>query len=219
MIAPTGRGKSTLLSQIIPHTGFDRVVLLCPKGADPHYAKLGHTTTVWPPKLRWQDSLSMVFGAEDRHRERPQVWRIEVDIRKDADEALQAKLFHSVLVDVRRRYQNQRDSIMVVLDDSQLISDQQDATKRLVNHLMLISRAKRASMVNMYQGPTFVPRRALDQPEHVLVWRNRDRDVARRLAEIADIDSSEMLGIMQGLEFYESLWINARSDRLVIIGQ
>jgi hypothetical protein len=220
LIAPTGRGKSTLMAELIPATSFDRVVMLCPKGSDPAYAKLGHPTTLWPPRKRWQDTLKELFALEeDRHAERPQVWRVEVDIRSDADELLQARIFGDVLTATRRRRQGQPDSLLVLLDDSQLISELNEYTKKLVNQLMLITRAKRASLINMYQGPTFVPRRALDQPEHVLIWRNRDRDTARRLAEIADIDHAEMLGIMLSLGFYEALWIDGRRGEMWIIGQ
>jgi len=43
-IGPTGRGKSTLIGQLVPACRFDRVVILTPKGPDRAYRQLGVVT-------------------------------------------------------------------------------------------------------------------------------------------------------------------------------
>jgi hypothetical protein len=209
------------MSQLIPLVGFDRVVVCSPKGADPAYAKLGHPTGTWPPRRPWRDQLAALSGVgEDRHANRPQVWRIERPyVPGLAEYAKAGELYGAVLKAALKRGQAPPDSLAVLLDDSRVISDPQymgHGPHVVAN--MLVGRAKRVSIVNNYQAPRWVPREGLDQATHVLMWKNRDRDVAKRLAEVGDRDPAELAAAMEGLDYHGLLWINGRADELVVIG-
>lgn len=223
LLGPTGRGKSTLMSQVLPKLVHDRIVICCPKGADPAYSELGHPTMVWPPKRPWQDQLKAVVGQqEDRHAsgEGPQVWRIEVPVRKLEDFSTLAGIYHRVLGDAMARREGRRDSVVILLDDSRLISDAKHMNLGpLVTANLMIGRSKGVSIVNNYQAPRWIPREGLDQVTHLLLWRNRDRDVVDRLAEIGDLDGDVIREILGRLSFHECLWIDCRADELFVIGQ
>lgn len=214
MIGPTGRGKTFFLAQLMGAARHDRSVILCPKGADPALQSVGAATDRWPPKAPLVDRIRGVWNDE------PDVttWRLEIPVKQLADFGAIAAVYRDVLASALARKEGSTDSVCIVLDDSRLISDQM-GLQRLVVANLLIARSKRASLVNMYQSPKWVPREAMDQASHVLIWRNRDRDVVKRLGEIGDFDPVEMRGLIQSLDFHELLWIDARRDRAFIIGQ
>jgi hypothetical protein len=219
LIGPTGKGKSTMMSQLLPNIVHDTVVICCPKGADPAYAKLGHATMTWPPKQRWQEQLRGIAGGP-RDEQGPRVWRVELPMTKLEDFSRLASIYRAVLQGALARKERGRDSLLILLDDSRLISDSaQMGLASLVTANLMIGRSKRVSIVNNYQAPRWVPREGLDQCSHLLMWRNRDRDVARRLSEVADLDPRLILGVLRGLDDHEALWIDTRADELFIVGQ
>lgn len=220
-IGPTGRGKSTLLAKVLPKVVHDRVIVLTPKGADPAFAHLGDSATSWPPRRRSQSLVERlrVAWAEPATRDEEKLWRIEVPIRQATDlRTVVAPIYTQVLSDTLARPESSGDSVMVVLDDSRLVSEYMKLQELVVTN-MLVGRSKRVSFVNMYQAPRWVPREGLDQAVHVVMWQNRDRDVMKRLGEIADVDPAAILSIMGGLGFHESLWIDARADTLTVVGK
>lgn len=221
LIGPTGRGKSTLMSQMLPHAQHDSIIILSPKGADPTYSKLGLGVKQWPPKQDFWDRLSEVFaGVPDRHAARPVIWRVEVPIKSLQDFERVADAYRKVLQSMIERPQNPPDSIAVILDDSRMISDPKQLNLgSLVVGNLLVARSKRVSLVNNYQAPRWVPREGLDQGTQILMWRNRDRDVVRRLGEIGDLDLDLIRSGLAGLDYYECLWIDGRSDEVFIVGQ
>ena len=221
LIGPTGRGKSTLLRGLLPHAQHDRIVILCPKGADPVFSDIGHPTRMWPPRRSWRDIAADLFaGVEDRHEQRPIVWRVELDIRGLGDLARAADVFSRVLSAGMARPQNPPDSLAIILDDSRIISDPQHMRLGpLVVGNMLIARSKRVSIVNNYQAPRWVPKEGIDQATQIVMWQNRDRDVVKRLGEIGNLDLDLIRDTMSSLDYHEALWIDGRTDELHIIGQ
>jgi len=221
LIGPTGRGKSTLLAGVLPKAAHDRIIILCPKGADPVFEPLGHGTKVWPPKRDWRDLAAGVFsGVEDRHQARPVVWRVELPVRAIEDFARMAGVFSRVLGQALAREQNPPDSLAIVLDDSRMISDPKHmGLGHLVVANMLVARSKRVSIVNNYQAPRWVPREGIDQATQIIMWQNRDRDVVKRLGEIGNLDLRMIEATLGGLDYHEALWIDGRTDDLFVIGQ
>jgi hypothetical protein len=212
-IGPTGRGKSTTLGQLIPHTNFDTAVLMCIKGKDPAYAHLGHPTRDWPPKMDWSEKLRILLGAPDRQQARPKVWRIEVPIRKKADMEARRAVFRRVLDMVYTRSENEKKTVLLVVDDAKVVAKDRLMMDAIVDGF-LIGRSKKVSLVTPFQRPGLgMPREAQDQPTHVLLGKNRDRDTAKRLTEISGaVDPAEIMAAMGGLKFYEFLWIDGRQD-------
>ena len=218
-LGPTGRGKSTLLGQVLPRTVHSRVVICCPKGADPAYRRLGRATMTWPPRRRMSDTMREVYAGTPDPDGR-QVWRIELPMRKVEDFDRLAALYRAVLSDALARPETPKDSLLVLLDDSRLISEGRHMNLGgLVTANLMIGRSKGVSIVNNYQAPRFVPREGLDQVSHLLIWRNRDTDVAKRLAEVGDVDPALTLAILRRLDYHEALWIDAIHDELFIVGQ
>lgn len=225
MIGPTHRGKSTLFSAMLPHTCFDVVAILCPKGKDPAYAKLGASTKSWPPRRQRLEVVAELFGwphaTNTDENEKPRVWRLDALplTNKPADWANMRKVFSDVLSEATRRKNNPKTSILVVLDDSRIICDPRRL--RLEAEVvtgLIIGRSKKVSIANMFQAPRYVPREGLDQITHGIVWPNEDRDVAMRLAEISGYDRAEFMGWLRGLgNYHEALWFDVRSRTIAIV--
>lgn len=221
-LGPTGRGKSTLIGELIPRaTRHDVVAVLSPKGADPAYAALGHPTRVWPPRRHWTEQLGILITGHDRHEEDPGplVWRVEVPIRKPEDFIALRGLYSTVLHSILARPENVKTSLMVVVDDSRFVCDPRSMRLEApVRNGLIIGRSKKVTMVNNFQAPRWVPREGLDQVTHVLIWRNRDRDVAKRLTEISgSIDPREIEAAILNLGYHDHLWVDGRADEWRIV--
>lgn len=218
-IGPTGRGKSTTIGELIPHLRqFDEAVILSPKGRDPAYSKLGHPTPSWPPKMPLDERVKIFVGGDqrDRHRSQPgpKVWRIEVPLRKPEDFIKMRAAYSALLGGIMGRPERVRTRQLIVVDDSRFVCDPKSMGLEVpVRNGLIIGRSKGVSLVNNFQAPRWVPREGLDQITHGLIWRNRDRDVAKRLAEISGtIDPRELLDTITGLDYHEMVWVDGRAD-------
>ena len=220
LIGPTGRGKSTLWGQTIPHcTAFDVVVVMAPKGRDPAYASLGHPTAQWPPRISLEEKLRILLGAEARHTgPKPKVWRVEVPVKKPDDLDRLVGVYRRVLSMTYTRAENEKRSVMLVVDDSKFVCRDRDMMKAVVDCLM-IGRSKNVTIVNNFQRPGLgVPREGLDQITHAIIAKNRDRDTAKRLTEISGaVDPKELEAVFGNLGYYEAVWVNGRTDEWRII--
>lgn len=220
-IGPTKRGKSTLLGDLLRQTSvFDTVIIMTPKGPDPAYRGMGHPTASWPPRRAFGEMFKILFTLiPDRHEEDgPKIWRVTIPIRKEEDWPRLAALFKKVLAEVPRRPENARNKWCIVVDESRYVCDPQIlnlATQ--VRNGLILGRSKNVSIVNSFQAPRWIPREALDQISHALVWRNRDRDVAKRLADVAGIDPKEFLPVMANLAYHECIWVNGNTDTCAIV--
>jgi len=220
LIGPTGRGKSTLWGQVMPAcTQFDTAVIMAPKGKDPAYASLGHPTSQWPPKINVEEKIKIWLGYPDRHHEiRPKVWRIEVGVKKPEDMEKLVGVYRRVLGMTYTRGENEKKSVMLVVDDSKFVCRDKDMLKAVVDCLM-IGRSKKVSIVNNFQRPGLgVPREGLDQITHAIIAKNRDRDTAKRLTEISGaVDPKELEAVFGNLGYHEAVWVNGRTDEWRII--
>lgn len=221
LIGPTGRGKSTLWGQVIPHCSrFDRVVIMAPKGRDPAYAGLGHPTRTWPPRIGLEEKIRLLLGAPDHRQERQKIWRVEVPVRRAEDMDTLTAVYRQVLAMTYTRTERERDSVMLVVDDSKFVCRDRLMLKAVVDCLM-VGRSKKITIVNNFQRPGLgVPREGLDQITHAIIAKNRDRDTAKRLAEISGtVDPKELEAAFAQLGFYEAIWVDGRNDRWMVIGQ
>lgn len=229
LLGPTGRGKSTLIGQLIPHArAFDVVAILPPKGKDAAYADLGHPTSTWPPKRTRAETFAVMFGRrEDRHAERPKVWRVELGLpRRSRDPAAlrpyllgMRRVYGAVLMEVIRRPEQPKDALMIVIDDSRYVCDPKMlGLGPVVVQDLIVGRSKRVSIVNNFQAPRWVPREGLDQITHALIWRNRDRDVVKRLGEISgSLDLRAIETAIGRLGYHDFLWIDGRNDAVTLV--
>lgn len=219
LIGPTGRGKSVLTGQVVPLlVRHATAAILAPKGRDPAFSSLGDATRSWPPKMPWTESLATFLGARGDHREdRPRVWRVEVPIRSSDDFVNLQAVYARVLGSALSRREGQRDGLVLVLDDSRFLSDQLRLSKLIVA-LMMIGRSKNVSVFNNFQAPRWVPRETIDQASYHLIWRNRDKDVGKRLAEISgDLDPKMIEAAIASLDYHACLWVDGRRDELFLV--
>jgi hypothetical protein len=228
MIGPTHRGKSTLLAKVLPATNFDAAVLLCPKGPDPAYAKLGARTRSWPPRRQRLEVVAELFGwpaptgAEEAAR--PRVWKFDTLplSQKPADWQNMREAFAKVLgeaVNTKRKNSTKTKSLLIVVDDSRLVCDPRRL--RLEAEVvtgLIVGRSKRVSIANMFQAPRWVPREGLDQITQGLVWNNEDRDVAMRLSEVSGYDPRQFMAWLRGLDnFHECLWFDVKHRTIAVV--
>ena len=231
LLGPTGRGKSTLMAQLLPlASSHEQAVIMAPKGRDPAFAALGRHTSRWPPK-RPLGPLGIFQNHDDKPR--PEIWRLEIPPIKPSGGSPQAQeeavaryfrtmrgLFASVLAGAMARPEQPKDSQVIILDDSRILSDpKQMNLGMLVTANMMIGRSKKVSVVNNIQAPRWVPRELLDQATHVLIWRNRDKDVVKRLAEISgEFEPKWIEEEIANLDYHEALWIDGAADEVYVVG-
>lgn len=217
MVGPTRHGKSVLTAQVLPAMmRHYSAVVLTPTGAEKAYAQLGRPTAVWPPRRDLTDMVAQLVGREP---ERPAIWRVEMDIRKPEQFTSLAAVCSRVLHEVLARPVDHPRPLLVVVDDSRMVS-QFLGLKQILTMDQMMAGKKNVTIWNNFQGPRWVPREGLDQVAHTLLWRNRDVDVGKRLAELTgDLDLRAIDRTLRGLSFYEALWIDGRHDTMAIIGQ
>jgi hypothetical protein len=223
LVGPTHRGKSVLFASILPAMRqFPTVAILCCKGRDPAYQKLGRSSKVWPPKQGRAEAFADLLGfpsqADD---EKPRIWRVDqLPLRTGADWAKMRAVHGRVLSEATARPEGggKRGPLMIVVDDSRITCDARRlGLEAQVVSGLIIGRSKRVSMVNMFQAPRWVPREGLDQITHGLVWNNADHDTAKRLAEISGYERTDFLAWLRGLSYYECLWFDVRAKTIAVV--
>lgn len=205
IVAPTGGGKTTAMVGILPMRRY--VVALDPKGGDDTLGalrKAGFVDSEWPP------------GKE---------------IRKDIEEGRPARLLVGAnvgsikdLPKLRRTVaQVLRDAFeergwTVYIDELQIVADRN--LMRLgpsVERNMIAARTRKVSMVMAFQRPANVPRNAHEMSTWFMVMYTRDRDTVDRLAEMAGRHTSEIRGMVQGLEEFSFLMFSRNPRDPVIV--
>jgi hypothetical protein len=73
------------------------------------------------------------------------------------------------------------------------------------------------SVVAGYQRPRNIPLLAYDQPEHLIFFKETDRENLDRMAEIISwLDRKEMIRTIVGLEKYDFLYLNKATETAMI---
>lgn len=221
-IGPTKRGKSTILGELVPKLPqFNTVVILTPKGRDQAFAGLGHETRAWPPRRPLGETMKILTGTlEDRHTDSEQkVWRLHIPINSEEDWPRLKLSYAKVLKSVIRRKEGHPNKLLVLVDETRYLADPKLlGLAPQISSALIMGRSKNASIINSFQAPRWIPRECLDQIVHGLIWRNRDRDVAKRLADISGvIDPTEFLAVSRTLDFHEFIWVNGASDNWYIV--
>lgn len=223
-LGPTGRGKSVAIGQLVAQLrNFDVAALLCPKGRDPAYEHLGgRSVRQWPPRASLGERVQNLMGVPEQREDGsgPRIYRVEVPIRSLADLTALRNLYGQVLASVLARPEKGTDSMFLVADDARFIADPRSMNlEAYLRNGLILGRSKRVSMCSNVQRPAFVPREILDQATHVLIWRNRDRDVAKRLTEISGaIDPKELEATIGALDYHSFIHVNGRTDTWQIVG-
>lgn len=81
--------------------------------------------------------------------------------------------------------------------------------------LLLQGRSNNISMIMSTQRPAFVPTEIYSQSTHLMLWGDNDRRNLDRLGEINSRDSALVREIVRELEDNQVLYINTRTGRMV----
>jgi hypothetical protein len=205
LIGPTGTGKSTLMVGILPMRKY--VMALDPKGGDSTLSKLesyGFIHSEWPPNKKVRKDIEdgkparLIIGGK----------------LKTADELpkLRAQLARALTDSFNER------GWTVYLDELQIAAD-----RRMMNLMtpiernLIAARDRKVSMVGSFQRPAYVPRAASEMSTWFVVFYTRDRDVVRRIAEMAGRPTEEVRGMVEGLpEFCVLLFSRNPRDPVIV---
>lgn len=197
VIAPTGAGKTTLVSGLLNMRRY--VLALDPKGGDDTLMSLGYPRlTQWPGERK-----------------------MESFINKNEDDGQPSRFIVGPLVQRRDERPNLKRVIKETMDGAYgmggwtvYVDELQIATDlRLMNlraeavDMLIAARFKKITFVSSFQGPAWVPSEAMRQPVWCAVSYTRDRDVVARLSEVMGRSRAEMQGAIDALGEEEFTWL------------
>lgn len=200
-LGPTGRGKTTLMGQLLRKPATDGVLITTVGRPDPALQHLGSVATEWPPrmplKLLMHDNTPFIRRFENRPKQPSDFPKIR---------ARNANLL---------RWMFARSGWTIYIPDLQIVSDPKMMNLgKDVEQLLLTLRKEASSVVMDAQAPRWIPSAANDQTSHVLIWKNRDRRTRQRLQEIANIDMDLFDALMNDIDRYDFIWIDSLRDEV-----
>lgn len=206
LLGPAGRGKTYLAARILPLRRY--VVAIDIKGGKDPSLSLDRldgfvNTSTWPHpkerKLVQQGPLRLRLAPPNDRPEQLPAMRATV---------------RSCLTDVYVR-----GGWSVYLDECRVVVDPRAGMGlgREVENLILVKRFEGVSVITASQAPRWIPHAAYDQSVHAFFWRNRDREVVKRLAEISGgFDRREIETAVAGLGFHEVLYVGGKDERMIV---
>ncbi len=219
MIGPTGRGKSTVAKGILARRP-GRQIILAPKGADPTLAGFGKQVKSWPPGIFvdkrpnegapiWDQShFPKGFRKLKDHERKQRILRLEPPLKSEEDMETMTAHFRRAIVD------SWRDGVHTLYIDELGVAAAEMHLARLINLVMITGRSRGTTILSAVQAPRYVPRSTYDQAQHVLLWRQRDKEGVKRISEISGVDTDEVKGAVVDLDYHEFLWVDAVKDNL-----
>lgn len=210
LFGPTGRGKTTMLGKLLSRTAnkFEGLLTL-QLGPDKALNHLGKPTDSWPPKA----AVLSLMRMEARDRKKPIIRRYEPRPTKP-EHFLSIHRTASTML----RWMFGREGWALAIPDLQVTTDPgMMGLGKEVDQLIITIRKLRSSMFMDGQAPRWIPRSASDQTTHLLIWRNRDEAVVKRLSEIMGLPLKFLLYLFQQMEYHDCLWIDNMSDQYFIV--
>lgn len=206
LVAPTGEGKSTFVTQLVEKLRkYDLIFDL--KGGDPTIDALG-----WDRITKWPLSRDYRKQMEEGTPVRLVVGGLG---RTPKARAERVSLFHAVL---EGAYQD--GGWTIVIPDLALLTDRRfGAAGAQVTELLLAARSAKISVVTEFQRPAGVPREAADQATYLGTSYTRDVDTVARLAEMLGRSRVQMRGAVRGLGTtpYSWIWVSRRPREPLIV--
>jgi energy-coupling factor transporter ATP-binding protein EcfA2 len=191
LIGPTGQGKTTLLTQLVPLHPY--VVVFGTKPRDEtmdHFIRRGYVRLE-----RWR-------SLDPRYYPRRVLWPNAM--RLDSRE-VQKDIFRDAMERIFRE-----GNWTVVIDETWYFVNE-IKLGHLIKLYLLQARALGISLVNATQRPAFVPLEIYDQSTHLFFFRDNDETNLRRLSGISWRSADLIRRIVSDLEEHQVLYINTRT--------
>ena len=191
MIGPTGCGKTTLATKLLPLRKY--VAVMATKPRDPiltTFKKQGYEVTrEWPPPLPPEVAPKVVFWPKSETMD---------SIRKQGSQV------RAALRDIYRQ-----GGWTVYFDELRYVTDFL-GLRQEVELLLLQGRSLGVSVVCGAQRPAWLPLTVYDQATHLFLWRETDRRNLQRMSELGGVDSAKIMRTLPRLSKHETLYVNTR---------
>jgi len=195
LIGPTGQGKTTLLTNLLPLHPF--VVVFATKPKDESMERL--IRTGYYPIKRWQSLDPSKFP-------RRVLWpdAFELDSVNT-----QAEVFHEAFARIYRE-----GGWTVAIDELWYVNNILKL-ERDVKTYLLQARALGISLLAATQRPAWVPLEVYDQSTHLFFWRDNDEQNLKRLSGISFRSANLIRSVVADLERFQVLYINTRTGEML----
>lgn len=197
-IAPTGAGKTTLFSELMPYRKYN--IMFGTKPADSTYDKIlkqGYVRI---------ESVSEIRSYHKNYLLWPR----------------QRKTIPETLIAQREAFQDAFNFIVaqrawtVWVDESKYIAEMLKLKTELTFCLEQL-RSIDATVICGAQRPAFLPLSVLSNSSHIFMWKTTLDTDAKRLGDIGGVDAREVMSIAKTLDRHEFLYIRTRGTDAKII--
>lgn len=204
-LGPTGRGKTSIAGQLLTRAAPKHDGLLTIQiGHDPALQHLGKPTKDWPPPL----PIPMYL-----YDEKPMIRRYQPRPRKP-EHLLRMRSQSARIL----RWMFARANWALFIPDLQVVCDPHMMGLGAEVDQLLITLRKLTSSVWMdAQAPRWIPTASYDQTSHLIIWRNRNEDVMRKLKSIAGLDFEFMLNLLKDIKYHDFLWVDTVADEYFVV--
>lgn len=191
--APTGAGKTTLFSELMPYRGHS--IMFGTKKTDPMYdfivKKRGFRRIQDVDEIRPWDTKVLLWPS---HR--------PLDIA--GTKVKQAEAFRKAMNTIMHQ-----GNWTVWADEAKYMSEQLRLSPELT-FLMEQARSAGVTMINGAQRPAWLSRSVLANSTHVFLWKTLDAEDAKRFGDIGGVDRREVIDELKTLGKHEFLYIKTR---------
>jgi hypothetical protein len=197
-VAPTGAGKTTLFSELMPFRGYN--IMFGTKPADKSYDRILRNG------YKRIESINEIRSYHDNYLLWPR----------------QAKTIRDTMLNQRKVFLEAMDSIVeqqswtVWIDESKYIAEMLKLKTELTYCLEQL-RSINATVICGAQRPAFLPMSALSSATHIFTWKTQLDADKKRLSDIGGINVREVMQAMESLDSHEFLYIKTRGVNAKIV--
>lgn len=196
LIGPTGLGKTTMLTNVLPMHPFVTVFATKPRDktmtaliAHDHYVRFE----------RWPN------GLDPEEFPRRVIWPDATDIDSDK---IQKVVFGDAFAKIYRE-----GGWTLALDETWYVDDILGLGKNIKMYL-LQARSLDISLVSAFQRPAWVPRELYSSSTHLMFWKTNDEVDLKSLSGIGYRSAQLIRDIVSDLDLFQVLYINSRTGMM-----
>lgn len=199
LIGPSGVGKTTLLTKLLPYRKAN--IVFGTKLRDDMY-----THMIRNQGYKRFESMREVTKFDHKILLWP---RVQPTIRETY--ALQQRVFGEALDQIAKQGR-----WTVWVDEAKYLSQMLGLSKELT-FLMEQLRSTKGTVISGAQRPAWLPPSVLSNSTHVFLWKSTNRDDAIKLADMGGVDSKAVREEAMTLDHHEFLYIRTRGTDVRIV--